>query len=61
MRRVTCTACQITGQFLFLGTATTDVEYTLTVTDTQTGDSWQHANPLGQASEALIHWFESCP
>ncbi|MCP4247817.1 MAG: ricin-type beta-trefoil lectin domain protein [bacterium] len=53
-------ACDVNGKFLFLGAASTDVEYTLTVTDTDTGDVWQHTNPLGQASEALVHWFDTC-
>ncbi len=54
-------ACDVNGLFLFLGAATPDVEYTLTVTDTETDVSWQHTNPLGQASEALVHWFDTCP
>ncbi len=53
-------ACDFNGQFLFLGAATTDIEYTLTVTDTETQVFWQHTNPLGQASDALVHWFETC-
>ncbi len=53
-------ACDVNEKFLFLGAATTDVEYTLTVTDTETQVFWQHTNPLGQASEALVHWFETC-
>ncbi len=54
-------ACDLNGQFLFLGAASTDVEYTVQVTDTDTGVVWEHANPLGQASEALVHWFDTCP
>ncbi len=54
-------ACHLNDSFLFLGAATTDVEYTLRVTDTDTGAFWEHTNPLGQASEALVHWFETCP
>ncbi len=53
-------ACDINGKLLFLGAATTDVEYTLTVTETQTGVFWQHTNSLGNPSEALVHWFETC-
>ncbi len=26
----------------------------------ESGASWQHTNPLGQASEALVHWFDTC-
>ncbi len=53
-------ACDVNGKFLFLGAASTDVEYTVTVTDTESGVSWQHTNPLGNPSEALVHWFETC-
>ncbi len=52
-------ACDLNGQFLFLGAATTDVEYTLTVTDTDTGVVWQVTNPLGNPSQALVHWFDT--
>ncbi len=53
-------ACDTAGRILFLGAATTDVEYTLTVTDTESGVVWQHTNPLGNPSEALVHWFDTC-
>ena len=54
-------ACEVNDRFLFLGAATTDIEYTLTVRDLDTGVAWQHTNPLGQPSEALVHWFDTCP
>ena len=54
-------ACDINGRILFLGAATTDVEYTLNVADLATGANWQHTNPLGNPSAALVHWFDTCP
>ena len=42
---------------------TTDVEFNLTVTDTQTNDIWSASNPLGQAAEAITDTsaFATCP
>ena len=44
-----------------LAAATTDVEYTLRVTDTETGVFREYFNPLGNASPALVDFFETCP
>ncbi len=53
--------CDNFGGYLFIGAATTDVEYTLTITDTDTGAAWQEFNPLGTPSRALVRWLPACP
>lgn len=55
--------CGLNGHFWVFAAATTNVGYTLTVTDTQTGDSRSYSNPLGQASPAVTDTsaFGSCP
>ncbi|MCP3961491.1 MAG: hypothetical protein GY719_26920, partial [bacterium] len=53
--------CENYGGFLFIGAATTNVEYTLTITDTDTGETWQEFNPLGTPSRALVRWLPACP
>jgi trimeric autotransporter adhesin len=45
--------CALNGHFWIFAAATTDVEYTLRVTDRSTGAQWQRVNPLGQASPAV--------
>ena len=43
--------------------ATTNVDFTLTVTDTETGVAKQYRNPLGLAAEPIqdVTTFRSCP
>ncbi len=55
--------CGINNRFWVFAAATTDVEYTLTVTDTTTGESKEYFNPLGQASPAITDTdaFMTCP
>lgn len=55
--------CGINNQFWVFSAATTNVEYTLTVTDTQSGAVQQYTNPLGSASPAItdIEAFATCP
>ena len=45
--------CPINEHFWVFAAATTDVEYTLTVTDTLTSESKSYSNPLGSAAPAL--------
>ena len=45
--------CQINDRFWVFGAATTDVEYTLTVTDALTGARVNYFNPLGTAAAAI--------
>ena len=45
--------CAINGHFWVFAAATTDVEYTLRVSDTLTGAASTYFNPLGNAAEAL--------
>lgn len=54
--------CALNGHFWVLGAATTDVEYTLRVTDSVTGEVREYDNPLGQAASALadIEAFSTC-
>ncbi len=55
-------ACHLDDpHFLMLAAATTDVEYTLRVTDTETGDAREYFNPLGNAAAALVDTFDTCP
>ncbi len=54
-------ACDVNGRFWLLAAATTDVEYTLRVTDTATGVFREYFNPLGTAAPALVDTFETCP
>ncbi len=54
-------ACEVNGRFWMLAAATTDVEYTLRVTDTDTGLTRAYFNPLGTAAPALVDTFETCP
>lgn len=45
--------CSFNDHFWVFSAATTDVEYTLTVTDTATGQVVTYTNPLGNAAAAL--------
>ncbi|MEM7353197.1 MAG: hypothetical protein AAF657_20550, partial [Acidobacteriota bacterium] len=56
-------ACGFNNRFWVFAAATTDVEYTLTVTDTQTGSVRQYTNPLGTAAAATTDTdaFATCP
>jgi uncharacterized repeat protein (TIGR01451 family) len=56
-------ACALNGHFWVFSAATTDVEYTLTVTDTETGAERRYRNALGQAAAALTDTgaFATCP
>ena len=55
--------CTINDRFWVFAAATTDVEYTLRVTDTETGQTRSYFNPLGVASAAItdIDAFSTCP
>ncbi len=56
-------ACAIGDRYWVFAAATTDVEYTLTVTDSDTGASKSYFNPLGKASAAVTDSdaFATCP
>ncbi len=55
-------ACHLgDARFLMLAAATTDVEYTLRVTDTESGVFREFFNPLGNPSAALVDSFYTCP
>ena len=45
--------CGINDRFWVYAAATTDVEYTLEVTDTWTGQTVIYANPLGVSAAAI--------
>lgn len=45
--------CRFTDHFWVFAAATTDVEYTLQVTDTLTGDTKEYFNPLGTSAAAI--------
>ncbi len=55
--------CGFNDHYWVFAAATTDVEYTLTVEDTQTGEIWSRTNPLGNASPAItdVGAFATCP
>ena len=46
--------CGLNQHFWFIGAATTNVEYTITLTDTQTGEVQTYFNPLGNPSPAIL-------
>lgn len=45
--------CAVNGHRWVFAAATTNVEYTLTVTDTETGRAWSWRNPPGRSSPAV--------
>jgi virginiamycin B lyase len=55
--------CGVNSHFWVFGAAATDVQYTIQVTDTQTGEVRTYTNPLGTTSPAITDTaaFESCP
>lgn len=55
--------CDVNGHTWVFAAATTDVEYTLKVTDTHTGIENEYANRLGEAAPALTDTtaFATCP
>ena len=55
--------CPWNDHYWVFAAATTDVEYTLRVTDTQTGQIAEYFNPLGNAAAATTDTFAfpSCP
>ena len=55
--------CGITNHFWVFFAATTDVEFTVTVTDTQTDQVKQYFNPLGNPANAVTDTaaFATCP
>jgi len=59
----TLDGCAINGHFWVFAAATTNVEYTLKVTDTETGATSDYTNPLGVAADAITDTqaFECSP
>jgi hypothetical protein len=55
--------CALNGRHWVFAAATTDVEYTLTVTDSLTGRTARYENPLGRRSPAFTDTeaFATCP
>ncbi|REJ85874.1 MAG: hypothetical protein DWQ30_01585 [Acidobacteria bacterium] len=55
--------CGLNNRFWVFFAATTNVEYTLRVTDSETGESETYFNPLGQAAPAVTDTsaFATCP
>lgn len=55
--------CGFNDRYWVFATATTDVEYTLEVVDSQSGESKTYTNQLGNASEAITDTsaFATCP
>ena len=55
--------CKNNGHWWVFYAATTNVEYTLKVVDTQSGESRAYSNPLGQAAPAITDTsaFATCP
>lgn len=56
-------ACTLDGHFWVFAAATTNVEYTLEVFDSETGALKRYTNPLGKASPAITDTlaFATCP
>ena len=55
--------CSFNGRYWVYAAATTDVAYTVTIVDSETGDSWSRSNTLGHASRAFTdtNAFSHCP
>jgi hypothetical protein len=55
--------CAVNGHYWALGAAATNVQYTIQVTDTQTGEVKTYTNPLGTVSPAITDTsaFAGCP
>ena len=55
--------CEINNHFWVFFAAATNVEYTVTVTDTESGDVQTYFNPLGNVAEAVTDTvaFATCP
>lgn len=45
--------CHLNGNFWVYSSASTDVRYTMTITDTQTGAQKVYSNPLGQVAKTV--------
>ena len=56
-------ACSFNERFWVFSAATTNVEYTLKVTDTETGEAIRYFNPLGNPADAVTDTdaFATCP
>jgi hypothetical protein len=55
--------CAANGHFWVFAATTTDVEYTLQVTDTESGEAASYFNPLGRTAPAItdVEAFATCP
>ncbi|MEM7350651.1 MAG: penicillin acylase family protein [Acidobacteriota bacterium] len=55
--------CSINNHYWVFASAATDVGWTLTIEDTETGQIWSGSNPLGQRSPAITDTeaFATCP
>ncbi|MCP4664167.1 MAG: hypothetical protein GY856_52960, partial [bacterium] len=55
--------CAVNDHYWVFAAATTNVEYTLRVTDTETGRGQSYFNPLGVSSSAITAAtaFDTCP
>jgi FG-GAP-like repeat/Divergent InlB B-repeat domain len=55
--------CGFNGRYWVFSAATTNVEYTLEVTDTATGEVREYVNPLGTRAAAItdVEAFATCP
>ena len=55
--------CQFNGHFWVFAAGATDVEFTLTVTDTATSETKQYSNPLGDPAQPTTDTsaFATCP
>ncbi len=55
--------CDVNGAYWVFASGTTNLEYTLHVTDTANGATWTYDNPLGRSAPAVtdISAFATCP
>ena len=55
--------CSVNNNYWVFAAGATDVEYTLRVTDTDTGQTRSYGNPLGTQAEAITDTsaFATCP
>jgi hypothetical protein len=56
-------ACSLNNRFWVFNSATTNVDFVLTVTDTQRGQARTYSNPLGRPAQPIqdTSAFATCP
>ena len=53
--------CSVNGHYWFFAAAATDANFTVTVTDTATGETRQYSNSSGEMRIIDLSAFATCP